>query len=446
MEMRMTLLDQRPLRAAHGRDRRADSGECSSASAADGLAIEETGRMRILHVVPTYLPAVRYGGPIFSVHGLCRGLAARGHRVEVFTTNVDGAGESAVPIGVPVPIDGVHVNYFPSKMLRRLYWSPALARALDAAIDRCSLVHLHSVFLWPTWAAARAAKKKQTPYLLSPRGMLVKELIERRSRRAKRAWINLIEKSNLQNAAAIHATSDLEAQELRGFGWRLPRIEVIPNGVDEIENCGNAAVAADVKEIASRQPLVLFLGRISWKKGLDRLVRAFAHTRTGHLAIVGPDEEALAPQVRHLAQDLGISGRVSILPRAVVGADKEYLYASAKLFVLPSYSENFGITVLEAMRRGVPTVVTPEVGAAAIVTESGGGLVVPGEPAPLAGAIGRLVENAEFARSMGEGGKRYVAAHYTWDRIAGQMEKLYAGVLAESQARPRPHALTSQPR
>src|SRR5262249_55916333 len=124
--------------------------------------------MRILHVIPSYFPAVRYGGPIFAVHGLCRALAARGHPVGVFTTNVDGANDSAVPIGDPVAVDGVHVRYFPSKRLRRLYFSPPMARALHADIAGFAAVHLHSVFLWPTWAAARSARNARVPYLISP--------------------------------------------------------------------------------------------------------------------------------------------------------------------------------------------------------------------------------------------------------------------------------------
>ena len=112
---------------------------------------------------------------------------------------------------------------------------------------------------------------------------------------------------------------------------------------------------------------MLFLGRLSWKKGLDRLLRAFACTQTGILAIVGTDDENFAPRLAKLAADLKIANRVRIVPRTVAGSDKERLFAAAQLFVLPSYSENFGNTVLEAMRRGVPVVVTPEVGAAEIV-------------------------------------------------------------------------------
>ena len=135
--------------------------------------------MRILHVVPTYLPATRYGGPIYSVHGLCRALVRRGHEVHVLTTNVDGAGVSGVPLDRPVDLDGVQVRYFPVPFLRRLYWSPQMATATDARMAESDVLHCHSVFLWPTWMAARAARRARVPYVCAPRGML-----DRQDRRA----------------------------------------------------------------------------------------------------------------------------------------------------------------------------------------------------------------------------------------------------------------------
>src|SRR5262245_25755987 len=384
-----------------------------------------TCKMRILHVIPSYLPAVRYGGTIFAVHGLCRALATRGHHVEVFTTNVDGPNDSAVPLRNAVRLDGVHVRYFPSGALRRLYWSPALARALHADLAGFTAVHLHSVFLWPTWAAARSARHVQVPYLISPHGMLVKDLIKRRNRLIKSAWIKLIEKRNLESASGIHVTSALELEELQRFGWQLARIATIPNGVDEIERFRDSEVSADVKEITTKHPIILFFGRISWKKGLDRLLNAFALTHLGKLAIVGPDDEKLVPRLAQIARDLQIADRVRFLPRTALGPDKNYLYQSASVFVLPSYSENFGIAVLEAMQRSLPVVVTPEVGAAEIVRESGGGLVVSGEPEPLGTAMSRLMADPALARSLGEAGERHVMAHYKWARVADTMEGLY---------------------
>jgi glycosyltransferase involved in cell wall biosynthesis len=383
--------------------------------------------MRILHVVPTYYPAVRYGGPIFAVHGLCRALAARGHELHVFTTNVDGPGTTATPVAKPVDLDGVQIRYFPCPLVRRLYWSPALGEALRHQIGNFDLVHLHSVFLWPTWAAARAARNIGIPYVLSPRGMLVKDLIARRSRLAKSAWMRLIEKANVEQAAALHLTSQLEGTELAYFGWRLPRLAVIPNAIDEPLS-PNGKIAPDVEAIIGEQPLVLFLGRLSWKKGLDRLLQAFAHTQSGTLAVVGTDDENFAPQLVKLAADLQIADRVRILPRTVIGSEKERLFAAARLFVLPSYSENFGNTVLEAMRRGVPVVVTPEVGAAEIVLTSGAGLVVTGDPEPLSSAIRLLTGDLVLAHTMGEAGRRHAAAHFTWDQVAAQMENLYNSI------------------
>jgi hypothetical protein len=172
-----------------------------------------------------------------------------------------------------------------------------------------------------------------------------------------------VERSNVEQAAALHLTSQLEGIEIERFGWRLPRLAVIPNAIDE-PSFQNGKIASDVEAITSQQPLVLFLGRLSWKKGLDRLLRAFARTRAGILAVVGNDDENFARQLVKLAADLQIADRVRILPRIVIGSEKERLFAAARLFVLPSYSKNFGNTVLE---------VTPEVGAAKIVRKSGAG-------------------------------------------------------------------------
>jgi glycosyltransferase involved in cell wall biosynthesis len=179
---------------------------------------------------------------------------------------------------------------------------------------------------------------------------------------------------------------------------------------------------------------------------LDRLLRAFARTSVGHLAIVGPNDEALLPHLAQLARDLQISRRVRFLPRSVTGADKDCLYASAQLFVLPSYSENFGNTVLEAMQHACPVVVTPEVGAAEIVRQAGGGLIVDGDPAPLGAAIASLMTETASARAMGEAGRQHIAAHYDWRTIATRMEALYAGVIerfgkAEASTPRRPSSM-----
>jgi glycosyltransferase involved in cell wall biosynthesis len=387
--------------------------------------------MRILHVVPTYLPATRYGGPIVAVHSLCRALAARGHAVEVFTTSIDGPLDTAVPYDRPVMLDGVKVRYFASRRLRRLSYAPSLMQSLHDEISGADVVHLHSAFLWPTWRAARLSHERRIPYVVSPRGMLVKKLIASHNRLIKSAWIALIERSNLEQASAIHATSAIEAEEIRKFGWRLPRIAVVPNGVDAIEQeTRQTPPSADIAALARQQPLVLFFGRLAQVKGLDRLLRAFAHTQRGSLAIVGNDYEGLATGLSEMARQLKIDDRVRIVPRTITDADKECMFAAARVFVLPSYSESFGNVVLEAMQRGLPVIVTPEVGAAEVVKESGGGLVAGGDAQSLGAAIDRLTEDAAKSSAMGEAGRRHVSERYGWSSVAARMEALYGELKA----------------
>jgi glycosyltransferase involved in cell wall biosynthesis len=387
--------------------------------------------MRILHVVPTYLPATRYGGPIIAVHSLCRALAARGHAVEVFTTSIDGPIDTAVPYDRPVMLDGVKVRYFASRRLRRLSYAPSLMQSLHDEISGANVVHLHSAFLWPTWRAARLSRRRRIPYVISPRGMLVKTLIASRNRLIKSAWIALIERSSLEQAAAIHATSAIEAEEIRKFGWRLPRIAVVPNGVDAIEQeARQTPPSADIAALAGQQPLVLFFGRLAQVKGLDRLLHAFARTQRGTLAIVGNDYEGLASGLSEMARQLKIDGRVRIVPRTITDAEKECMFAAARVFVLPSYSESFGNVVLEAMQRGLPVIVTPEVGAAEVVKESGGGLVASGDAQSLGAAIDRLTEDAAKSSAMGEAGRRHVSERYGWHNVAARMEALYGDLQA----------------
>ena len=384
--------------------------------------------MRLIHVTPTYLPAVRYGGPIVAVHGLCAALAARGHEVEVFTTSIDGPRDSDVPHDAPVVRDGVKIRYFRSPILRRLSWAPELATALRTEIGSADIVHLHSVFLWPTAVAARLARRRGIPYVVSPRGMLVKALVARRHSLLKRAWLGLIERRNIEAAAAIHVTSRIEAAELDKFGLRLPRVAAIPNGIDDCD-AATGAPSDDVAGLAKLQPLVLSFGRLSWVKRLDRLIEAFARTDCGNLAIVGTDDEGLAPRLRETAERLGVARRVHLVPRTVTGADKEFAFGAASGVVLASLSESFGNVGIEAMQRGLPVIATPGTGISELLRESGGGIVVEPEPAALAGAIERIVRDAALAARLGAAGQDFVRRHYRWADVAERMEALYSSLL-----------------
>lgn len=384
---------------------------------------------RILHVVPTYFPAMRYGGPIRSVHGLASSLARRGHDVHVFTTNMDGPGNLQVPLDRPVDVDGVSVHYFSVPVLRRLAWSPTMHRRLQERVTGFDVLHLHSVFLWPLQAAARAAVRAGVPYLLAPRGMLVRDVIRRKSRWAKAAWIEVFEKRTLAEAAGLHATAQIEIEDVRALALPFRNAYCVQNGVELPEDYP-ALSSGPFAGIP--RPYALFLSRISWKKGLDRLIKAWKLVPDLPLVIGGNDYEGLIPALTELARSEGVLERIHFLG-AIADRDKWALYAEARMLILPSYSENFGNVVAEAMAMRCPVIVTREVGIADLVQGSGAGIVTGGDPTAIAQAVNHLAANHDECRDMGLRGRAAVEATLTWGAIAQRMESVYEEVIAAAR-------------
>lgn len=382
-------------------------------------------KLRLLQVIPSYYPAVRYGGPIRSVHALCAALVRRGHQVSVYTTNIDGDDNLDVPLGSPVDMDGVLVHYFPVGAIRRLCRSPALGRQLRRTVANYDLVHLHSVFLWPTYSAARAAHRARVPYIISPRGMLVRDVIRAKSRFAKSAWIELVERRSLSQAARVHVTADIEGFEARALGLRLPETFCVPNGVSWPN--GHPTLSAGPFSHIPR-PYALFLSRVNRKKGLDRLISAWKWVPQLELIIAGNDDEGILPELKALAQSEGVAARLTFLG-AVSDEHKWALYENAEMFILPSYSENFGNVVAEAMAMACPVVITPDVGLAKLVREVGCGIITPGEPRVLAQAITELKKNELQRKRLGALGRRAAIERLSWAGVAAQMETEYHRIL-----------------
>lgn len=383
-------------------------------------------RLRILQVTPYYFPAVRYGGPIRSVHGLASALVRRGHHVEVFTTHTDGPHDLDVPLDRPVDLDGVQVSYFAVPALRRMWWSPAMQRALRERVAQFDVVHLHGVFAWPTQVAASEAERAGIPYLLAPRGMLVPELIAGRGRLIKAVWLSLFDRRVLRNSAGLHATSDVEVSDVSRLALTFPRAYLVGNGID---------VPREFAPLSSGpyahipRPYALFLSRISWKKGIDRLIHAWKDVADLPLVLAGNDYEGLMPELSALAARVGVADRLHFVGE-VSDAHKWALYANANMFVLPSYSENFGNVVAEAMAMSCPVLVTPEVGLAKLVEESGAGLVVPGEPAKIAAAINRLQADPALRVKLGRRGAATVESLLSWNAQIPRMEDAYEDAIA----------------
>ncbi len=385
--------------------------------------------MRILHVVPTYAPGFRYGGPVASVRGLAEAQARRGHRVTVATTDRDEGVRLAVPLKVETRLCGVSVRYFHAVGPGRLRFAPGLGRWLARAAGDFDLVHAHGLFAATTTMALAAARRAGAPTVLAPRGMLMAGALGARGHVRKRLWLAGPEAKNLAALGAWHLTAGIEAQELPAeLAPKAVRF-LAPNGVDPPLFDGTLdGLPEPVAQLLGRtRPFALFLGRVNWKKGLDRLLAALA-LADGELDLVvaGP-EDGWGTELERRRAALGLADRVFCLG-PVQGRAKEALLAAASVFCLPSRSENFGNGVLEALSVGLPAVVTPEVGAAEAVRATGGGKVVAGEPELLARALEQLAF-ADGARGPDVPFASLARALYGWDAIAGRVEAGYAATL-----------------
>ncbi len=396
--------------------------------------------MNILFVSASYYPAVRYGGPTYTVHSLARMLAKNGNNVVVYTTNagIDQIfDKSTTQTRV---IDGVTVHYFPAT-IKKIYWSSSMIAALRENVGKFDIVHAQGAFLYPTVAARRAASRLGIPFIYSPRGMFVKALINRKNFLGKSAWIKCFENANCKSAAFLHATSDAEAQEIKRMGFHPQRIEVIPNGLDipELES-ENEAEARRKRLIGHQRPYLIFLGRLSWIKGLDRLIQAMSFVRLLDLVIAGNDDENYTPKLMNLVRQQGLTDRVAFTG-AVYGMDKFALLRGAELFVLPSYSESFGVVLLEALCCGCPVIMTPEVGIARDIEKSRAGVIVRGFPDEIGAAINSLLDDPDRRMRMSEIGKKVVADLYSWESIASKMQTAYRQALTANRCPTNTYAI-----
>jgi glycosyltransferase involved in cell wall biosynthesis len=222
-------------------------------------------------------------------------------------------------------------------------------------------------------------------------------------------------------------TAEVEGKELGELRLPARHIACIPNGVDW-PSVRAPLAAGPYSNLPERY--VLFLSRINWKKGLDRLIAAWQSIPDVPLVIAGNDDEGYQPQMVELARALGIAERVIFLG-PVRDADKWALYERAQLFVLPSYSENFGNVVAEAMAMACPVVVTAEVGIAPLVEAAGAGRVVDGAPEKLAAAIRELLADPDCRREMGRRGAEVAKSQLSWSCVVAAVETLYRQVLRQ---------------
>jgi glycosyltransferase involved in cell wall biosynthesis len=384
---------------------------------------------KVLHVIPSVGPL--RGGPSAMVRGLTDSLSREGVETHVATTNDNGPELLSVPCGVPVAQGGATYWYFP-RQTRFYTVSWPLADWLAAHVSQFDLVHVHALFSFSTLPAAFWAHRRQVPYIVRPLGTLADWGMKNRRRWLKRLSFRFIESVVLKHAALVHYTSEQERAEAEALGVRTAAA-IIPNAVP---NHGGPYVAGEFRAryaaLRDRR-IVLFLSRLDPKKGLDLLLPAFAALRRQvpdvSLVIAGAGDADFVNGLKARAQSLGIAADV-VWPGFLDGNDKRAALADADLFVLPSYSENFGIAAVEAMAAGLPLIVSDQVAIHREILQARAGLTVRCDVARLADALARLLADSTLRRSMGESGRALVARRYSSRAVTAELISVYNQIAA----------------
>src|SRR5229473_2616015 len=330
--------------------------------------------MRILHVIAGL--DRREGGPPEACLQLCRELARRGHEVSIYSTDLNLSGAPTEERDAAVTI-----KRFACKPRLRYSLSMPLAFALRRDIPSFDIVHINSLYTFPTTAAAHYCRHFRVPYLLRPHGTLDPYLFARhRPRKFVYEW--LIELRNLKYAAAVHFT------------------------------------AAEEMELARRSVPAI--------KGL--VARTHDDVR---LILAGPDEDNYSTRVRRWLKEEGILSKARFAGM-LTGKEKVALLHSADIFALPSYSENFGLAAVEAMASGLPVVISNRVNIWREVAGANAGIVVNCDAVALADGLVALLDDSELRRTMGQNGRRLVRQRYDWKIAGEQMLCVYREVLSKS--------------
>ena len=367
--------------------------------------------MRVFLAGTSFKPA--YGGPALSVARLGSTLAAAG--VTVGLWSADGS-VSALP------------DLTDTRHLIRL--EGGLAEALRA-FGPPDLIHDNGLWLPHNHQLAVLAGRRGVPRLVSTRGMLEPWALRHKRWKKRLAWA-LYQRRDLCQATCHHVTSAMEGEHLRGLGLGVP-ILVAPNGVDvPVATPGPGRMAG---ETAGGQRVALFLGRLYPVKGLPMLIAAWARVRPAGwcLRILGPDEAGHRRYLEERIAEQGLAGLVSLVG-AVYGDQKASAYRDADLFVLPSYSESFGMAVGEALAHGVPVLTTTAVPWPELAARGCGWRVEPTVAGLAEGLRAATALEPGVLADMGQNGRAWVAAELSWAAQSRRMLEVYAAVLEHGRA------------
>lgn len=386
-------------------------------------------KLSILQISPYYYPAWAYGGIPRVVYELSTELARRGHHVAVFTTDVLDRDLRSPYSGTETDIKGVRARYFRNLSNRlaydyQVYLPLGMRRAVQEAVEGVDIIHIHGHRNFLNNIVHQSARRLRKNYVFSAHGTAIP--IERRVL-AKKIFDLIFGDCILRDAKRFIAVSEKEVEQYREMGITSDRVSVVYNGIDisAFQNLPEKGTFRRRYGLEGKE-IILFLGKITPRKGVDFLVRAYSLLqRDNAVLVIAGNDMGYKSEVDRLIAERNLGSGV-IYTGLLIDDQKLAAYRDADVVVYPSVYEIFGIVPFEALLCGTPVIVADDCGCGEIIRREGIGATVRyNDDSGLRNAIVEVLRNRAYAGEMTSSGKEFIERNLSWEMIAAQYEDVY---------------------
>ena len=391
--------------------------------------------LRVLHVTQDL--SARTGGPPVVITEACLALERRGVHNTVVATDAAlmakaASRERIKPQDLPPGAEVLDLRLCRLQTPRRFAFSRPLYQLLKEITPEYDVVHVHTLYLFPHLSAYRMARRHDVPYVVSPHSALDPYL--RRQGRVKKAiaW-RLWQGADVEGAAALHLFAEEEFRLVEDIAPAVPRA-IVPNGVrwENYQDLPRASTFRDRYLPGYTGPIVMFLGRIAEKKGIEVLIEAFAQVLAqgidARLVIAGPDNEGTGLMLHELVRRRAIQDRTSFVGM-LRGDEKLAALAAANVWALSSRSEGFSMAVIEALAAGRACLLSPAIFLGSEAEREGAAIVCDPNPEAFSRGLVELLTNDKRRRQMAEAARAF-ARRYDWDVVSEEWERMYTRAIS----------------
>jgi glycosyltransferase involved in cell wall biosynthesis len=371
-----------------------------------------------------------YGGIAKAVEGIATAIANEGVIVDVITTDANNLEKIPVPVNQWLDRDSYRICYFSCWHKGDLVVSPSLINWLILHIHEYDVIHTNTVFSPMVSLVHWLCRLRKIPYIITPHGMLEPWALSYKGWK-KKLYLNLVEQPLIKKSSAIQVIANAEAGNVKTLGFK--QSVTIPNGIHQKDftTLPDAEIFYQQFPATRHKKLILFLGRIDPKKGLDLLAPAFAQVHNNfpetHLIVAGPNSTGFLTTVQNYFAQANCLDAVTFTGM-LTGEIKYAALAAASLYVAPSYSEGFSISVLEGMASGLPCVITtgcnfPE------AEQANAAYVVDIQTREIASSLNHCLSHPQDAEAIGLRARDFILKNYTWETSAKKLIGVYRGTM-----------------